>query len=246
MDMYLKHHGIKDQKWGVRRFQNEDGTLTPAGKVRYGSLEKQNEFMDKRFGRENKQENTNSNNNSQKSNENKETSSKPNDNSQKSNENKNESSKSKNKTQMTNEELQQYITRNKLEKEYNRIQNENAPKPPDYSEIGRQAKQLTGDLSSMIKGPATVDVRTKTYGYLTDQEISDRIKRIKLENEYANLVGDVKKVKTGEEKLRETLQTIGSVVAIGSTVAGLIASINIARQSSPKVAGNVVAKVAKK
>lgn len=32
---YLAHHGIKGQKWGVRRFQNEDGTLTPEGKQRY-------------------------------------------------------------------------------------------------------------------------------------------------------------------------------------------------------------------
>lgn len=29
------HHGIKGQRWGVRRFQNEDGTLTSKGKVRY-------------------------------------------------------------------------------------------------------------------------------------------------------------------------------------------------------------------
>ena len=31
----LYHWGIKGMKWGVRRFQNEDGTLTPAGKRRY-------------------------------------------------------------------------------------------------------------------------------------------------------------------------------------------------------------------
>lgn len=31
----LYHHGIKGQKWGVRRYQNEDGSLTPAGKERY-------------------------------------------------------------------------------------------------------------------------------------------------------------------------------------------------------------------
>ena len=31
----LYHHGIKNQKWGVRRFQNEDGSLTPAGRERY-------------------------------------------------------------------------------------------------------------------------------------------------------------------------------------------------------------------
>lgn len=32
---YLAHHGIKGQKWGVRRFQNPDGTLTEEGKRRY-------------------------------------------------------------------------------------------------------------------------------------------------------------------------------------------------------------------
>lgn len=31
----LYHHGIKGQKWGVRRFQKKDGSLTPAGKERY-------------------------------------------------------------------------------------------------------------------------------------------------------------------------------------------------------------------
>lgn len=31
----LAHAGIKGMKWGVRRFQNKDGTLTPAGKQRY-------------------------------------------------------------------------------------------------------------------------------------------------------------------------------------------------------------------
>ena len=30
----LYHHGIKGMKWGVRRYQNADGSLTPAGKQR--------------------------------------------------------------------------------------------------------------------------------------------------------------------------------------------------------------------
>lgn len=32
----LYHYGIKNMKWGIRRFQNEDGSLTPAGEERYG------------------------------------------------------------------------------------------------------------------------------------------------------------------------------------------------------------------
>lgn len=35
-DGELYHHGIQGQRKGVRRFQNEDGSLTPLGRERYG------------------------------------------------------------------------------------------------------------------------------------------------------------------------------------------------------------------
>ncbi len=35
---YLEHHGILGMKWGIRRYQNKDGTLTEAGKQRYQKL----------------------------------------------------------------------------------------------------------------------------------------------------------------------------------------------------------------
>lgn len=37
MDNHLEHHGIIGMKWGVRRYQNKDGTLTNAGKARYAT-----------------------------------------------------------------------------------------------------------------------------------------------------------------------------------------------------------------
>lgn len=38
-DIELYHHGIKGQRWGFRRFQNRDGTLTAAGRKRKGLIE---------------------------------------------------------------------------------------------------------------------------------------------------------------------------------------------------------------
>lgn len=40
-DTRLEHAGIKGMKWGVRRYQNKDGSLTPEGKKRYDSADSQ-------------------------------------------------------------------------------------------------------------------------------------------------------------------------------------------------------------
>ena len=44
---YLAHHGIKGQKWGVRRFQEEDGSLTAEGKERYNRGKEYSKERDK-------------------------------------------------------------------------------------------------------------------------------------------------------------------------------------------------------
>ncbi len=38
MSYELYHHGILGQRWGIRRYQNPDGSLTAAGKIRYRSM----------------------------------------------------------------------------------------------------------------------------------------------------------------------------------------------------------------
>lgn len=43
----LMHHGIKGQKWGIRRYQNEDGTLTNLGKKRDKVTERLQKDVDK-------------------------------------------------------------------------------------------------------------------------------------------------------------------------------------------------------
>lgn len=51
---YLIHYGIKGQKWGLRRFQNEDRTLTEAGKVRYSKEGTENRKAQKKAAKEEK------------------------------------------------------------------------------------------------------------------------------------------------------------------------------------------------
>ena len=48
MENELYHHGVKGQKWGIRRYQNSDGSLTDAGKKRVAKLNAKIDKADKK------------------------------------------------------------------------------------------------------------------------------------------------------------------------------------------------------
>lgn len=47
----LYHHGVEGQKWGVRRYQNKDGSLTPEGRMHYGYKERMVDRIDYEYKR---------------------------------------------------------------------------------------------------------------------------------------------------------------------------------------------------
>jgi len=40
MEYEIYHHGVKGMRWGIRRYQNKDGGLTPAGRRKYAKSRK--------------------------------------------------------------------------------------------------------------------------------------------------------------------------------------------------------------
>lgn len=50
MSEYLEHHGIKGQRWGIRRYQFKDGSLTPLGRKHLAGIDTKGLERIKRFG----------------------------------------------------------------------------------------------------------------------------------------------------------------------------------------------------
>ena len=152
----LYHWGIKGQKWGIRRYQNPDGSLTEEGKARYGgdSYDKLSQNQKDRYNAD-----------------------------------------------QTKAEVATFDT---------------------VSKTASGVKSITNDISNMPVMQEKGKVSYAKYPNMTDKELQDRANRLALEHRYSDLTGETRYEKSGSEKAREILQTVGAVAGIGATIAGII------------------------
>ena len=162
----LAHHGIKGMRWGIRRYQNKDGSLTPAGEKRRAKLEAKIE----KLGGSSKKGSGDSDS----------AAATP--------------VKKKTASEMNDTELAKAINRARMEDEYSRLRPE--PKPPEKNAFGKQIlndvvkpammnsgrKLLENSMNSVVekltKGkvdPNSLEALKKTYEKLDYKQKIDKI-----------------------------------------------------------------------
>lgn len=198
----LYHWGIKGMKWGVRRYQNADGTLTAAGKKRYSNSENVRDIstdeLRKRVNRLN--------------------------NEQRYMELTRSSSSGISKTADSVERVSKTAT--DINKVYKVTKGDNNP----YSKVAGQGidaaartARLTKKIDTSVRSKKDANIATKRLEKMTDAELAKEVDRLNLEQQYSRL--SKSKIQRGKTSVNDVLDIAGDIVGIGASAVAIAVGI---------------------
>ena len=202
-DGELYHWGIKGMKWGVRRYQNKDGTLTPAGKNRKkNNVEDLNSMSTDELRRK-----VNRLNNEQRYIGLTKTISSP--------------------VSKTTNGINQVT---KISGDVNKIYKTAKGDKDPYGKLAGQGLDVTARISRLAR---KIDDRARTtrdtknarrkIEDMSDQDLAKTVERLDLEQQYKRL--NSSSVKKGKIFVNDVLNVVGDVIGISASAAMLAVSI---------------------
>lgn len=201
-DDELYHYGIKGQKWGVRRYQNKDGSLTPAGKKRRSSSDEVRNMSTDELRQKVRRLN----------------------NEQRYIDLTKSSSSSVSKTADGIERASRIGgDANKI---YKSMNGENNP----YSKVANQGidamsrtARLTKKIDSNVRSKNDTAKALKKIETMSDADLAKEVDRLDLEQQYSRLSNS--KIRRGKTSVNEVLDIAGDIVGIGASAVAIAVGI---------------------
>ena len=201
-DDELYHYGIKGQKWGVRRYQNKDGSLTPAGKKRRSSSDEVRNMSTDELRQKVRRLN----------------------NEQRYIDLTKSSSSSISKTADGIERASRIGgDANRI---YKSMNGENNP----YSKVANQGidamsrtARLTKKIDSNVRSKNDTAKALKKLETMSDSDLAKEVDRLDLEQQYSRLSNS--KIRRGKTSVNEVLDVAGDIVGIGASAVAIAVGI---------------------
>lgn len=201
-DDELYHYGIKGQKWGVRRYQNKDGSLTPAGKKRRSSSDEVRNMSTDELRQKVRRLN----------------------NEQRYIDLTKSSSSSISKTADGIERASRIGgDANRI---YKSMNGENNP----YSKVANQGidamsrtARLTKKIDSNVRSKNDTAKALKKLETMSDADLAKEVDRLDLEQQYSRLSNS--KIRRGKTSVNEVLDMAGDIVGIGASAVAIAVGI---------------------
>ena len=244
----LMHHGSKGQKWGRRRYQNPDGSLTPLGRQHYGvggerksisgptvalltgptasssksrksSRSKKDDYVDAEEGKDWRMADDNGSSSSGSSSRRQKT------------------KKSRTRTEKGDDvmdgiwEKVEETAKNKATKNKKSDTDDNSDEPKkDYknvssalSSVSNVSKSLASVQQRKLQSDKAKVMKAMDLSSFSDEDLRKAISRMSSEDTYRKMVAD--RVDYGRQKTIKRLQAIGEVTAVASSAVGLYSAI---------------------